>query len=159
VITFTIGRFTVTVDDADADLTGETWFVSRGEYVVNNGSGAYSWQRLHRVIMARVLGRSLGRWELVDHIDCDPLNNRRSNLRLCNSSENGFNRDRPAHNKTGYKGVSWNTYRDGPKPYQAAIVVNRRKIYLGSYADPCEAARAYDEAARRYAGQFARGSR
>lgn len=153
-----LGRFTTIVSDADADLSTETWFVNQRGYAVNNGPGRYGWQRMHRVVMARTLGRELGRWELVDHIDGDKLNNRRDNLRVCNNSENGFNRDLPAHNKTGYKGVSWNTYRDGPRPYQAAIVVNRRKRYLGSFATAEDAARAYDEAARAVAGDFARGN-
>lgn len=155
----TIGAFTVYVSPEDADLVDESWFVNGRGYVVNNGSGGYAFQRQHRVVMARVLGRDLYRYELVDHIDCDKLNNRRENLRLCNSSENGFNRDLPAHNTTGYKGVSLNTYRTGPRPYQASIVVNRKKQYLGSYATAEEAARAYENAARRLAGDFAYRSR
>jgi len=153
------GPFITYVDPADADLENESWFVNSCGYVINNGSGSYAMQRLHRIVMTRAAGRPLERWELVDHIDGDKLNNRRDNLRLSNSSQNAFNRDLSAHNTTGYKGVSRNTYQTGPKPWQASITVNRRKIYLGSYADPREAARAYEQAARRYAGQFARGTR
>lgn len=150
------GAFTAYVSPEDADLENESWFVNSRGYVVNNGGGEFAFQRLHRVVMVRALSRPLERWELVDHIDGDKLNNRRENLRLCNSSENQFNRDLPAHNTTGYKGVSWNSYRDGPKPYQANIVVNRRKQYLGSYATAEEAARAYERAARRIAGDYHR---
>ncbi len=108
--------------------------------------------------MNRMVGRDLGRHELVDHIDGDALNNRRDNLRLCNSSENAFNRDLPAHNTTGYKGVSRNS-EGARRPYQASITLNRKKIYLGSYYTPQEAARAYEQAARRIAGDFHRGRR
>lgn len=149
------GATVTLVSDPDADLAAETWFVNSTGYVVNNGSGSYAMLRLHRVVMTRVCGRALGRWELVDHINGDKLDNRRENLRLSNSSENAFNRDLPAHNTTGYKGV----YRNSPgnkRPYQAAITVNRKKIYLGSYATPQEAARAYELKAREIAGPFAR---
>lgn len=154
-----VGVFTTWVSPDDADLESESWFVNSHGYVINNGSGSYAMQRLHRIVMARAVGRPLERWELVDHIDGDKLNNRRENLRLCNSSENSFNRDLPAHNSSGYKGVSRNTYQDGPKPWQAAITINRKKIYLGSYATAADAARAYEQAARHHAGQFARGGR
>lgn len=160
-ITFTVGTATVQIDDIDADLAELTWYINSDGYVVRNTERHHGRRikvRLHRIIMRRVLGRELERWELVDHTDRDVLNNCRSNLRLCNNSENQFNRDLPGHNKTGFKGVSWNTHRAGPRPYQACITVGRRKVYLGSYADARDAARAYDEAARHYAGVFARGN-
>lgn len=154
----TAGKSAVLVDDADADLAAHTWYVTTTGYAVRHAPRPWHGTiRMHRVIMRRILGRDLERWEVVDHINRDRLDNRRSNLRLATNSENMFNADRPRHNTTGYKGV----YRNSAGcrlPYQAAITVNRRKIYLGSFADPREAARAYDDAARRYAGQFARGN-
>jgi hypothetical protein len=152
------GAFTAYVSPEDVDLEDESWFVNSQGYVVNNGSGPYAFKRLHRIVMARMVGRELGRWELVDHIDTNPLNNRRDNLRLCNSSENGFNRDLPAHNTTGYKGVSRNS-AGARRPYQASITVNRKKQYLGSYATAEEAAKAYEQAARALVGDFHRGAR
>lgn len=152
-----VGAFVTYVSPADGDLEDESWFVNSRGYVVNNGSGNYAFQRLHRIVMSRMLGRALGRWELVDHIDGDKLNNRRENLRLSNNSENSFNKDLPAHNTTGYKGV-YRATRGSKLPWQAAITVNRRKQHLGSFPTAEEAARAYDEAARQIAGPFARGN-
>lgn len=157
--TITIGRAVVYVDDVDADIAMSTWFVNDRGYAVRRAARPRRLNiRMHRIIMRRVLGRELDRWELVDHINGDRLDNRRSNLRLCNNSQNGFNRDVPAHNSTGYKGVSRNTYQTGPRPFQANITVNRRKVYLGSFATAQDAARAYDAAARQVAGEFARGN-
>lgn len=148
----------VYIDQTDADLARHTWSLSGSGYAVRlTARPRRMTTRMHRIIMERILDRPLERWELVDHADGDKLNNRRANLRLADNSQNQYNRDLPAHNTTGYKGV----YRNSPgnlKPYQAAITVNRKKIYLGSFHDPREAARAYDEAARAVAGPFARGN-
>lgn len=148
------------VDAVDGDLAAASWFRNANGYAICNIGARPGRQtaRMHRIIMRRVLGRELERWEMVDHIDGDPLNNRRGNLRLATNSQNQFNRDLPAHNRTGYKGVSLNSPSCTQRPYQAAIMVNRKKIYLGSYPTAQEAARAYDDAARRLAGEYARGN-
>ena len=155
-----IGRAAVYIDDDDADLAAHRWSINSNGYAVRlTARPERVALRMHRVVMERALDRPLQRWELVDHINGDRLDNRRANLRLCTNSENAFNRDLPASNTTGYKGVSWNTRRTAPRPYQASITVNRKKHYLGSYATAVEAARAYDAAARQVAGQFAKVNR
>lgn len=88
---------------------------------------------------------------VVDHIDGNPLDNRRQNLRVCTRTENSRNRRLSKNNTSGYKGVSrclcgW----------QAVICVNRTRIYLGSYKTPELAAEAYNRAAQEYFGAFAR---
>jgi hypothetical protein len=150
----------VQVDERDVDLLeNDHWHTNDRDYVIRQQGPRHNRQRvrLHRVIMGRVLGRELMRHELVDHVNLNPLDNRRSNLRVANNSQNQFNRDLPAHNTTGYKGV----YRNVPackKPFQAAITVNYRKRYLGSFMTAVEAARAYDQAALALAGEFANGN-
>lgn len=89
-----------------------------------------------------------------DHIDNDGLNNTRKNIRACNNTENQRNRSKRINNKSGFKGVSWHKLR---KTYQAYISDNNsRLIYLGSFACPIEAARAYNAAALIHHGEFAR---
>ena len=54
---------------------------------------------------------------------------------------------------SAHKGVHWERRRS---VWVASIKVNRRGVFLGQYADPAEAARAYDAAARHHFGEFAR---
>ncbi len=89
----------------------------------------------------------------VDHIDGNGLNNQRSNLRLCTTSQNQQNSRRRTDNTSGYKGVSFDQRRGR---WKAQIRVNGKRITLGRYDDIEHAAAAYHEAALRYHGEFAR---
>jgi len=89
---------------------------------------------------------------LCDHVNRNTLDNRRVNLRRASPSENGSNRSQRSDNKSGFKGVSWSSER---QKWVAQIAFGRVTIALGRFLDKTEAARAYDEAARKYHGQFA----
>lgn len=89
----------------------------------------------------------------VDHINRDTLDCRRANLRLCTVSQNNANAKRPRHNKSGFKGVSYDSKNDR---WYACISVNDKTRAIGTYSTPEEAARAYDDAAREIHGEFAR---
>jgi hypothetical protein len=73
----------------------------------------------------------------VDHVDGNPSNNRRDNLRLVSNQENQKNKQLPKNNKTGVMGV----YKVGDK-WLASIRVNGRTIHIGSYDTINEAANA-----------------
>lgn len=56
-------------------------------------------------------------------------------------------------NKSGYKGVHWSS---SINKWKAQLYVNFKLKHIGSYADKIEAAIAYNEAAKKYYGEFAR---
>lgn len=99
---------------------------------------------------ALVLGTGPG--EYVDHINRDTLDNRRKNWRIATPLQNTQNRKLNATNTSGYKGVHF--AKENGK-YRAAIKANHKYKHLGYFVNPEDAARAYDEAARFYFGEFA----
>lgn len=89
----------------------------------------------------------------VDHKNNDRLDNTRENLRLCTPQENCRNRPKYRGTSSKYKGV----YRRAANgKYCAQISDGKRRINLGDFASEVEAARAYDAAAIRLHGEFAR---
>ena len=101
------------------------------------------------------MGRKLGRFEYVDHINGNCLDNRRSNLRVATPSQNSQNKSGSSaqHRTSAHKGVSWKS-RD--EIWVAQILVNKLKIHLGYFQGEQDAAIQYDCAARFYFGEFAR---
>lgn len=89
----------------------------------------------------------------VDHWDGDGLNNTDDNLRVCTKSQNMCNRGKTTKNTSGFKGVSWNKLR---KKFSAQIRVSGKKIHLGLFVNPSDAASAYDIAAEKYHGKFSK---
>lgn len=88
---------------------------------------------------------------VIDHINRNHLDNRRSNLRMITQKLNSVNTV-GAKRSSVYKGVSWNKERN---KWISVIVSNRKTIHLGRYTDEIEAAKAYNAKALELWGEYA----
>lgn len=144
------------VDSIDADLALFKWFAAsscKTHYAkrsIKKTDSGQTVERLHRVILERILNRPLEKGEIVDHINRDGLDNRRCNLRLASRADNNRNASVRSDSTSGYKGVGRNWMK-----WKASIKYNGQDIYLGSFVDILDAARAYNKAALEYFGEFA----
>jgi len=151
------GKFAI-VDDEDFEFIsqwkwsllrrGNLCHVRRIEYKKTGVPRKYNTARiyLHRAILG-IEDKNI----FVDHINGDGLDNRRENLRLCTKAQNGQNRGAAKNNKTGFKGVS----KSGAK-WTAQIKSDKKHFRIGVFDTPELAAIAYDNAARRLHGEFAK---
>lgn len=142
------------VDIEDYDYLNQfKWYAQKCKnnlfYVVRNikKDGKQIKLCMHREIMKTPKGMH------TDHINGNGLDNRRNNLRICNSSKNQRNSGKHKNNTSGYKGVFWH---NRGKKWQASIGLNSKLKHLGLYSTKEEAAIAYNEAAKKYFGGFAR---
>lgn len=134
------------VDDDDYEVLKDMYFYKSGRYYFCQ-VGDDNRVPIHRFIMNAPDNMR------VDHINGITFDNRKSNLRLATNSQNSQNKGMRKDNTTGYKGVCFDKEA---KKYQASIRYNGKKIYLGKYDNPVDAALAYNEAAEKYFGEFAR---
>ena len=140
----------IRIDDCDAHLAAFRWTHvrrSRAEYAKRDTRFPRRTLYLHREIM-----QPPSRY-VVDHINGDGLDCRRSNMRVASRAENNRNATRKAKGKTSrFKGVSWVSRRNH---WIAQIVANGRYRYLGSFQTQQAAQDAYAAASERLHGDFA----
>lgn len=90
----------------------------------------------------------------VDHINRNGLDNRKANLRLATCAQNVINRAiiKRRNSPSKYKGVTWHKHR---KKWQAQICYDGKHKTVGYFDDEFEAAKTYDQAAKKHHGEFA----
>jgi hypothetical protein len=145
-IKLTQGRSAM-VDDEDFEWLNQwNWYLDSHGYATKTNNSNNSKIFMHRIIMNCPIGT------MIDHIDRDPLNNRRDNLRFCNHAQNAMNKKKGKNYSTTYKGVR---ISDG-KYICAQIKLNGKSIHLGTFPNEETAARAYDIKAKELFGEYAR---
>ena len=147
-IPLTCGKVAL-VDDEDYEwLIKYVWSYTSNGYVVDGGRFAHGKGTLmHRAIMKP------GKMQVIDHINGNPLDNRKCNLRICIQKQNAQNRVGVKRNTSGHKGVFW---KQDHKKWCACININSKRKYLGYFNNSLDAAIAYDQAALKYFGEYAR---
>lgn len=113
-------KFAIVDDNAPKEVFIFKWGYFKNGYVRRNDKGKT--RLLHKVILKTN--------KIVDHINRDTLDNRRENLRISDKSKNAFNTGLWRHNKSGYKGVSWDNEN---KKWRVSIQIEKRSINLGRY--------------------------
>lgn len=133
------GRVAV-VDDDDYERFAKHKWYTHDDYATRKSSRA-SPPRLTVRMHREVVGAGPG--VIVDHINGDRLDNRKSNLRIASTFINARNRRLNSNNKSGAKGVR----RSKQGRWVAEIKAENQTTYLGTFATVQEAADAYDAAA------------
>lgn len=133
------GKYTK-VDNCDYDWIlefGKNWSFDRYAYCTRQKNYERTTVRMHRLIAEKVFGE-IPKGKVVDHINRDRLDNRRSNLRLISNGDNI--RNQPRQNGSAINGVTkcWNKWR-------AYTTVNYKPVYLGRFDTREEAETVYKE--------------
>ena len=142
-------EFWVFIDAQDFEIVSRyRWNIDKEGYVyspINNGKKTQL--RLHRLILEPPDNM------VVDHINHNPLDNRRSNLRVCTARENSRNKRKwKIDGQSKYKGVV--PLKHGK--FRANIYCLEERIYIGVFDTEIEAAKAYNEKAKELFGEFAK---
>ena len=148
----TYGLVETIIETADLERANEMtakWYVDLSDdtgsfYVIGSKhtNGKRSKPRLHRWLLEAKNGM------VVDHINHDTLDNRRSNLREVTNSQNCQNLLGPQVNNTsGYRGVTWHKRN---QKWQAQLMVNSKRKYLGYFDSIEEANKAAVEGRKKY---------
>jgi len=129
------------VDQKDVDLLEYfQWYKTSHGYAATNHGGCLL---MHRFIMNEPEGYE------IDHKNGNRLDNRRKNIRKCTTQQN-------LRNQSVSKGKKYKGVFPSRNKWKAIIVVSGKHINLGSFIKDKDAAKAYNKAAKKYFGRFAK---
>jgi len=154
-IKLTHGQVTIVDDDMFEELNRHKWHSSWNKCTksfyarTNIGYG----RKNKKIILMHRFVLNDPEKATIDHINKNTLDNRIKNLRVCTQGENNCNRGKQSNNKSGFKGVWW---QSDHKMWSAEIKFKTSKQRLGYFHSPEAAASAYNRAALKFHGAFAR---
>lgn len=135
-------------DLEDYDLIcNYTWH----EYI-NKYTGYHSLRTTDKTTRKHMSMATLLGCKYYDHIDRNPLNCRRSNLRQATQQQNTQNRTRMKNNTSGVIGVSWSKSEE---VWRATICVNHKRLQLGKFKSKKRAIKTRLIAEMLHFGEFA----
>lgn len=114
------------------------------DYVITNINDSLIF--LHRFLMNATEDTK------IDHIDRNPLNNKKINLRYCTIQQNNMNISLSKNNTSGITGICWHSQAD---KWRAYIMLNWKQINLGLFDNFEDAVKVRKEAEIKYFGEFA----
>ena len=153
-IKLTQGKFAKVDDENFEWLSQFKWCFDSAGYAVRNVYSKDSrGRKVHKAIYMHRLVLGTPEGKQTDHINGDGLDNQLSNLRIASCSENAFNQGAHKDSRSGIKGVSWHARNQA---WVGQIRIGGKRISLGYFKDINAATRAYNAAAIKYHGSFAR---
>ena len=146
----------ILVDDEDFQYFSQfKWYLNHKGYAQRNQRDLER-KTNKSVVMHKEVARMCGVIGLPDHINGNKLDNRKCNFRGVTHSQNAMNKKPQWNARSQYKGVSWRGEKDRGAKWRARIMVENKSINLGSFRTDAEAALAYNAAAIKYHGEYAR---
>ena len=133
------GRAIIDLNDVDK-VRGYKWSLRKTGYVISGG-GMF----LHRLIMNPPDNM------VIDHINHNPLDNRKENLRICTQQQNSMNKAISSNNTSGVTGVYFDKRRNKWMTY---ITYNNRRIFLGYFNTKEDAIETRRAAEIKYFGDY-----
>jgi len=152
-IILTKGKYTL-IDKEDLEKIScfkwcFNWSYGKNGYAICN-IYPIDWKHPQKIYLHRlIIGAKEG--ELVDHINRDPFDNRKCNLRKVTPSENLLNRT-TKRGKSKHKNVYW---QEKNKKWIVVVSKNSRNYYGGSFKSEIEAAKKANELMLKHHGEFA----
>ena len=155
-IQLTQGKETL-VDDEDYDELakyswGACYDADTNSYYVRRGARTSDGRNTTIGMHQHIMGFPSKKGMKVDHINHNPLDNRRCNLRVCSNSSNRANHRLQKNNSSGLNGVYWHK-RD--KAWRAQLKYQNKQITLGNFPTREKASRAVDARLKQLFGEFA----
>lgn len=138
------GEVTIVDDEDYKELNKHNWYYSKG-YAKRS---LYADKKQTTIAMHRIILNTPDDME-TDHINCNKLDNRKENLRVCTHAENQCNKRKYKNNTSGHKGV---VIRGGK--FIPQIKHNNKLIHLGTYNTLEQAAEIYTNKAKELFGKF-----